>query len=342
MVKCNGYGHGMTQVAHAALEAGAIGLGVATVDEALNLRETEGFELAPIVTLAPTTVGDVPYLQAAHIAVSVGSVDLLKAHLVHARKLGRPARLHVQVDTGLGRDGIRFDDFRFLNDLATTSAAASAEGIFTHFAVSDSAQLPDAEFTNEQRERFERAMRAAFRAGLKPICHAANSGAVLRHAQTHFDAVRPGILLYGATPGGATAVKLDLRPALTFKAALVSIKEMEEGDTISYGRLFKVPTRRRIGIVSAGYGDGYKLGFTNKGEVLIRGTRCPVRGRICMDQFMVDLSEVPDAQLGDEVVLYGRQGEARISLEEAAQVAGTIPYDLTCSLGTRIPRYYVG
>ena len=340
VVKANAYGHGMVPVARAALAAGAGALGVATADEALELRETEGFSGVPILVMAPSLGADAERLQAAGIAVAVGEAGLLDAHHRLAERRGLPAKLHVQVDTGIGRDGFRFDDLSWID--AASRQQLSLQGLFMHFAVADGTSGAENEFTNLQLSRFEAVIAKAAAAGLRPILHAANSGAILRHPGTHFDMVRPGIMMYGAEPADEPELCPDLRPVIALKSVIGSIRNMEPGDTVSYGRLYTVPDRRRIGVIPIGYGDGYPRQFSNRFSVLIRGRRAPIRGRVCMDQIMVDLAEIPDARIGDEVVLYGTQQGEQIRLEEAARVAGTISYELTCILTPRVPRLYTG
>ncbi len=339
MVKANAYGHGLVQVARTLLDEGVFAFGVATADEALDLRESAGFSDVPIVLLGVTDPSDAPALQAANISVTVGCREVLLAHLKAAIERGEPARLHVMLDTGLGRDGFRCDELDFFEELHQINGGI--EGICTHFAMSESHDEDARRFCWVQRERFENAVRAACRAGLRPMYHASNSGAVLNHPQAHYGLVRPGLLLYGAQPNFRSPLDIGLRQAITVKSTLAAVKSLNEGDSVSYGRLWTSPDSRRIGIVPMGYGDGVPLGLSNKGHVLIRGKRVPIRGRICMDHLMIDLHEVPDAELGDEVVLYGGQGDERMSLEEVAATAGTIPYDLTCALTTRIPRLHV-
>ena len=338
VVKSDAYGHGMVPVAKASLEAGAVAFGVATSDEGLTLRETAGFEKVPILVMAPTTESEIEAMQRADLAFAVGSVALLRAHLRVARKRGQAARVHMQLDTGIGRDGVRYDDFEFLNVLSAEDA--TLEGLFTHFAVADGLTPDEIAFTQLQFSRFQEGVQRVREAGHRPVTHCANSGAILRHREMLCDMVRPGMMTYGVDPAGFVKAAMDLRPALSFKSRLAAVKWMEPGDTVSYGRLWTVPTRRRIGIVPVGYGDGYIRSLSNKGTVLVRGQRVPIRGRVCMDQFMVDLHDVPDAELNDEVVLYGEQQGARLTLEEVAETAGTIPYELGCILTRRVPRAY--
>lgn len=338
VVKANGYGHGMAQVAAAALQAGATWLAVATTDEALELRETEGLQQVPLLVMAPTTESEIDALQEANASVAIGSLPLLRAHIAAARRRGRPARLHVQFDTGLGRDGFRFDDAGVLEEVA--AAPQCLEGLFCHFAVADGLDDEDYRHTHLQQTRFDALVARARGAGLRFLAHSANSGAVLRHPHTWGDLVRPGMMLYGVDPAGTSHPPVPIRPALTLKSCVAAIRTVEAGDTISYGRTWAAPTARRIGVVPTGYGDGFPRLFSNRGEVLVRGRRAPIRGRVCMDQFMIDLDAIPEAEVGDEVVIYGAQGRDRLTLEEVAAHVGTIPYELACALSPRTPRVY--
>ncbi|HMZ52363.1 MAG TPA: alanine racemase, partial [Candidatus Sumerlaeota bacterium] len=195
-------------------------------------------------------------------------------------------------------------------------------------------------FTNLQCDRFDAVVARARAEGLTPVIHAANSGAVLRHPRAHYDMVRPGIMLYGAEPADQPQLCPDLMPVATLHSEIGSIKVVQPGDSISYGRQYTAQREERIAVLPIGYGDGYPRKFSNQFHVLIHGRRVPIRGRVCMDQIMVDVTGIPDAQIGDDVVLYGRQGEAEIRLEEAAKVSGTISYELTCILTQRLPRVY--
>lgn len=338
VVKSDAYGHGVIPVARACLDAGAMALGVATTDEALCLRETKGFRDLSIMVMGPTLESEVEALQNAELDFSVGGNDLLKAHLEYARRRGKPARIHVQIDTGISRDGFRHDDFSFLNEFH--GAEGCLRGIWTHFAAADSVAAEDVEFTELQCHRLEEAVKQTKGAGFSPIVHAANSGAVLRHPRAHYDLVRPGLMLYGLEPSGDETLTPQLRQALTLKSRIATIKTMQPGDTISYGRRFTIPSERPIGVIPLGYGDGMHRLLWAGAEVVVRGKRAPIRGVICMDQFMIDLSEVPEAETGDEVVIYGCQNDAGIPIEEAARIAQTIPYELTCALTPRVPRVY--
>ncbi|MBI1291596.1 alanine racemase [bacterium] len=340
VVKADAYGHGATAVARAAMKAGAWGLAVATTDEGLALRALPEFRDVRIIVLAPTLADEAAALQGAHLDVIVGNLPLLQHHLALARDRREPARLHIQMDTGIGRDGFRFDDLSWLEAFAPGDP--SFAGLMAHFSCSDGLSESDSQFTHLQQERFEEIRRTVVAAGHRPLIHTANSGAILRHRWVAGDLVRPGMMLYGVDPAGTLDPPLPLRPVLTLKSRLGAVRWVKAGDSVSYGRTWTAQRDTLIGVVPLGYGDGFPRLFSSKGMVLVHGRRVPIRGRVCMDQFMVDLSEVPDARDGDEVVVYGRQGDERLSLEEMAAIAGTIPYELTCFLTARVPRQWHG
>ncbi len=339
VVKADGYGHGLEPAARAMLEAGAPWLAVATADEAKALRALRGMERIPILVMAPTFPEEAEAVQRCDAAFSVGAVELLRHHLEVARRRGGRARVHIQLDTGIGRDGFRWDDFSYLD--AFRGAEEHFEGLFTHFSCSDSDDEEKRAYTTLQIERFNRAIERVREAGFRPFCHAANSAALVsRTEECRYDGVRPGIMLYGIDPFGADYRRWGLRQVMRFASRLSAVRTVEPGDPISYDRLWTVPSRRKIAVVPVGYGDGYMVALTNLSEVVVRGRRVPARGRVCMDQFMVDLEDVPEARVGDEVVLYGRQGDAEVPLEEVAKWARTIPYEIACGVLPRVPRVY--
>ncbi len=339
MVKANAYGHGLIEVSRFAMQNGVQGFGVATEDEALTLRETKGFETTPIVLLAPSDPNNAETLQRARISVSVGNTPLLKAHLAAARRIQKPANLHINIDTGLGRDGFSRRNFSALEEL--DSHPDSVEGLFTHFACSDGIDRDDIRFTRDQIRRFRETQQLFEKAGIHPIQHLANSGAVHQHPDALGHMVRPGIMALGAASFHyAKNVAVEVKPVLSMKSRIVSMRDFLPGETISYNRTWMVPTKRKIGIIPVGYGDGYPLALSNQGCVLVRGKRAPIRGRICMDQLMVDLKNVPNATVGDEVTLIGRDGKEEIRLEEIANLANTIVYDVICAITQRVPRVY--
>jgi len=338
IVKANAYGHGMSAMAREAVKWGVQALGVATTDEALELRETQGCGEIPILVMGPTLPADAEVLLKNDISVAIGNIGLLREHLAAGRRLDMLPRLHVKIDTGMGRYGFRQDDLSFLDELKAMPQAL--EGVMTHFSVSDETDEESRAYTDQQSLRFAAVVREIHKVGLRPVIHASNSGGVLHHAHSHFEMVRPGMILYGANPD-PNGEALPLRQVMTLSTRIVSIHAHAKGDPISYGRTYRMQRDGRIGILPIGYGDGLPRSLGNRGYALVAGRRVPIRGRVCMDQTMIDLSESPGVQVGDEVVLYGSQGTERISLEEVARLAGTIAYEITCQVGRRVPRAYV-
>lgn len=336
-LKADAYGHGALPVAHTVLRNGARWLGVATVSEARPLREA-GIA-APILVF-----GFIPPWQARETArldlrATIYSLDLAHALARAARDLGRTLRIHVKIDTGMGRLGLRAEDIEgivaFFEDLGTLEGLA-VEGIYTHLATADSA---DQSYALRQLDRFERVLRALGPRGLRPpLVHAANSAATLALPQTRYNLVRPGIALYGLSPSAEVRLTSDYRPALTFKTQVAQVKEVPTGEGISYGASFVTTRPTRVATLPVGYADGFRRAPANWGEVLIHGRRAPLLGRVCMDQCMIDVSTIPDVRLGDEVVLIGRQGEDELSAEAVAARLGTIHYEVIAELLARVPR----
>ena len=337
VVKANGYGHGMLEVARASLEAGAQWLGIATVDEALALREA-GLS-APILILGPTFPDTAEICVANDISVAVGTFDLARALGRAALKLRKKARVHIKVDTGMGRFGFWWKDLIPVLSELKKLRGIHLEGTFTHFAVSD---IADPSYTRWQNSNFRRFLEATARAKVRfDIIHAANSGAILQHPDAYYDMVRAGVMLYGMLPDPATRPTVPIEPVMTLTTKLVEIRHHPKGRFISYGRTWQTPRKSRIGTLPIGYGDGFSRKFSNRGEVVIRGRRAPIVGRVCMDQTLVDVTHIPEAEVGDDVLLWGKMGENILKVEEVAQWMETITYEVTCALGPRVPRMYV-
>jgi alanine racemase len=338
VVKANGYGHGAGPVAKAALSAGATQLAVASVDEAIELRQ-EGIE-APILVLGYTDPAHAHEVVAWKLTQTVYELRLATALNRAAEQAQTTAKVHLKVDTGMGRIGVRGveETVALLKQLREVPAIF-VEGIFTHLATADEA---DRSYAEEQIAQWEKICRAL--EGIK-YRHLSNSAAILHHPSGSTEPlgnmVRLGISLYGYYPSKDVPKKVPLRPALRFVSQIVHLKVVPAGTKISYGATYVTTGERTwIATVPVGYADGYSRLLSGKGQALVRGVRVPVVGRVCMDQLMLDVSAVPDAQVGDEVVLYGRQGEETISLEEVAERIGTITYEVCCDLGRRVPRVY--
>ena len=339
VVKANGYGHGAVEVGRTALDNGAEWLGVARVTEAVALREA-GIG-APILILGyipPEQSGEVVRHR---ISQAVYTRDMALALSEAAGREGVRARVHVKVDTGMGRIGWIAGPGAAGEILSLASMPnIEIEGIFTHFAAADSA---DKKYSRRQFERFVEIIELLRRKGLEfPIKHAANSAALMELPETHLDMVRTGIAVYGLYPSDEVDRGIvALRPAMTLKARVAYVKEVPAGFKISYGCTHTTTGPTVIATLPLGYADGYSRLLSSRGEALLRGCRAPVVGRVCMDQVMVDVGHIPGVREGDEAVLIGRQGGEEIPADEVAAKLGTINYEVTCMVSYRVPRVYV-
>lgn len=336
VVKANGYGHGLVEAARASLQAGASGVAVALISEALALRGA-GID-APILVLGTPLAGEAEEYVAHDVAGSIGSFDLARAFSAAAQRTGRTARVHLKVDSGMGRGGVLAADAVETLRRVLALPAVTVEAASTHFATADD---PDPGFAREQAATFHDCLRRMrVERVLPPRAHAANSAAILRLPEVHHDFVRPGLLLYGIPPYPGAEMELAVRPALSLKARIVSVKPLRAGGCVGYGLAYRMEREGRIAIVPLGYADGFSRRSSNNGEVLVRGRRVPIRGRICMDQFMVDVTDLPEARVGDEVVLLGEQGAEAITAAEIAGRTGTIEHEVLSTLSVRLPRVY--
>ncbi len=334
VVKADGYGHGAVEVAGAALSAGADRLGVATVDEAIELREA-GIR-APLHILGTAPDEAAPLLVEHKIIATIATRDSAVALSRAAMRADAVAAYHLKLDTGMNRIGVRAEDagdtVAWLRDMP----GLTLEGVFTHFATAD---VPgDWEFVR-QVNRFSAAVEDMRTEGVRPsLVHAANSAATILHPETHFDMVRCGIAIYGLAPSEATGGTCALDPAMSVKARVAFLKRIGLGDGVSYGLTWQAGGPATIATIPLGYADGIHRVLSNKMSVLIGGRRCAQVGRICMDQLMVEVPPGADVRAGDEVVLVGRQGTETITLDELADLAGTINYEMACGLALRMDR----
>lgn len=339
VVKADAYGHGVADTVQTMLDAGVSRLAVSIIDEALQLRQM-GVDV-PILVLGYTDPKRVAEVLHGGITQTVFSHDLAEALSLAAQEAHRTARIHVKIDTGMSRVGF-MPGYSAVKDVVAISRLPGIviEGIFTHFSTADE---PDPLFTDHQFELFESILSELNRIGVMiPIRHAANSAGILAHPLTTLDMVRPGIVLYGILPGPDIHARgIVLKPAMSLKAHVILLKEIAAGTPVSYGRKWLAERPSRIATIPVGYADGYSRLFTNRSRVLVNGQYAPVVGAVCMDQCMVDVTDVQgDVKPGDEVVLFGEQGGKRIAVEELAALAGTIPYETVCLIGKRIPRVY--
>lgn len=341
VVKAGGYGHGAAPAARAALEGGATALAVAAVSEAEDLRAA-GID-APLLVMGPLTGGEWGRAMAARAEVAVWTPEAVGRARAAAAAAGAAARVHLKLDTGMGRLGARPEDV----DAVAGAAAAAGEGVvvaglMTHFATADETRGENAAFMSEQLLRFRAAVTGLRGRFPEATVHAANSAAILRQGATAFDMVRCGIALYGCSPFGGDPDDHDLRPAMAWSSYLASVKTIRSRESVGYGRVWRAARGTRVGVVPVGYADGYARALSGHAEVLVGGRRAPVVGTISMDQLTVDLGPEATEGVGEEVVLIGRQGAARITAEEVAAWRGTINYEVTCAVGARVPRVHAG
>ena len=338
VVKADAYGHGAIQVAAQLEELGADYLAVSSLDEARELRH--GGIDAPILILGHTPPEMVPELIRYHITQAVSARAKAEEYNAAASACGGRLKVHIKVDTGMSRLGFLVRDEHFDGGVEAIAASCAlpgleAEGIFTHFAVSDEDDTDSEAYTREQFALFLRVVNAlAERGRTFPIRHCANSGALARYPEMYLDMVRPGIALYGV---GADAKRLGLRPVMTLKSSVSTIKIFDPGTDISYGRTYRAADKARIGVLPIGYADGLFRGLSNRLAVVTDQGPAPIRGRICMDMTMVDLTGLPDVKVGSEVEIFGR----RQSVDHLAQLLDTISYELLCAVSKRVPRVYL-
>ncbi len=334
-VKADAYGHGMIRVALAAAELGVDCLAVARVDEGIELRRA-GVSL-PILLYSLATPDECAEVVEHSLSPLVADEEQVRLFDALARRRERTLRVHLKIDTGMGRIGCRPDEAPDLARAVVECRSLELGGVATHFAVADGR---DPEYTKRQLAAFESALSAIRAAGIEPgIVHAANSGGLLGHPDSWYDMVRPGILAYGYYPSDEQERRLDVRPVMELRSRVVFIKEVEAGAGVSYGVTWRAPRRTHIGTIPVGYGDGYNRLLSNRADVAINGVRYPVVGRVCMDQIMVDLGPECSVSRFDEATLFGYTPGAPTA-EELANLCGTIAYEITCNVGTRVPRVY--
>ncbi|MFB3818764.1 MAG: alanine racemase [Candidatus Methylomirabilales bacterium] len=337
VVKADAYGHGAVPVARTALGAGATWLGVAIPEEGAALRQA-GIT-APILVLGPLAPAEAALPLAHDLDQCVSDLGQIEALRAAARAAGRTAHVHLKVDTGMGRVGFQPGEVARAAAVLRAAAGVRVRGLMTHFA---EAEAEDPAHTRAQLACFDAAWQACRAAGLPVgLRHAANSAGLLLVPEARLDLVRPGILLYGYHPRGAGGRGPALQPVLRLRTAIRQLKDLPRGAAVSYGRTFVAPRDVRIALLPIGYADGWSRRLSNRGHVLVRGRRAPVVGRVCMDLTLVDVTDVPGAAVGDEVVLIGRQGGEAITADEVAALQGTISYEVLCGLGPRVPRTYL-
>lgn len=340
VVKADGYGHGAIETANEALKSGAECLGVARIEEGIELRKA-GIGV-PIMVFGYTPMAFIDKLMAFQLIQSASTTDYAQRLSDIAVAHGSKAKIHIKVDTGMGRLGFKvYEEKTVINEIASIfrMPGLKIEGIFTHFACADAA---DKSYTFKQLEQFYDLLSRLGRAGLEfPIRHTANSAAVIDVPEAHLDMVRPGIALYGLYPSDRVdKSRIRLIPAMTLKTRVAHIKKVPAGIRVSYGGTFKTSKPTSIATVSIGYADGYNRLLSSKGQMLLHGQKAPVVGRVCMDLTMLDVGHITKIQQGDEVVVFGKQGEEHILADELAAALNTINYEIVTALTHRVPRLY--
>lgn len=336
VVKADAYGHGAVEMVEAAVEAGVARLGVATLHEGIQLRQA-GCRL-PIVVLSPLLPGEVGEAVAHELEPTVCDLEFADALSAAATAAGRPLRCHVEIDTGMGRIGILEGQAEEFLAALSTRRGLRVASVYTHFPDADG---DDPAFSLDQVRRFEGLLARLEARGLRPPrTHAANSAGTVNFPGALFDWVRVGLIAYGHRPPRCVTDP-GLQPVMSFKSRLVQVRELPAGASISYARTFVAPHAMRVGVVAVGYGHGYSWLLSNRGAMLVGGRRVPIVGRVSMDLTMVNLDAVPDARVGDEVVLFGEQQGTPLALEEVARGSETLPYEIMCTIGKRVTRIYV-
>lgn len=340
VVKADAYGHGALEVAPVLLENGADRLAVATYSEGVQLRRA-GIG-CPIMMLGYTPADQYPGVITHRLEPTICTLE--QAEILSACAVGAGANvpIHIKLDTGMGRIGFALDE-ESLDEIATAVAlpGIEPEGIFTHLSSADEADLA---YTDLQIERYDAACQALEARGVHPrVHHICNSAGIMNRKRAHHDMVRAGIILYGDYPSDQVdRAIVDVAEAMTLKAQVSHVKTIQPDDAVSYGRTFIAKRPTRVATLPIGYADGYYRTLSNRAQVLIAGRRAPIIGNICMDQCMIDVTDLDvEVKIGDEAVLIGAQGDQRITRTEIASLAGTIPYEVLCSVGMRVPRVYL-
>ena len=338
ILKANAYGHGLVRTAQWMQEIGADYLGVAVLEEGILLRES-GVTL-PILVLGGVLGNQIPHFFNHDLSITASSIAKLEAIEAAAKEMGVTARVHLKIDTGMERIGVHYYNAEAFIKASTTCAHVLVEGIYTHFANADVFDMTHARL---QLQRFQDVLSIYEKQSLPrpPLVHAANSGAILQLPEANFDIVRPGIMLFGVYPSSEIKRTVAVKPALSWKSRVVYFKVITPGHPVGYGSQWQTERNTRAVTVPVGYGDGYFRSMSHKAQVLIHGVRYPVVGLISMDQIVADIGE-NSAYNGDEVVLVGESNGLCITVEELADWAGTIAYEVLTNINTRVPRIYVG
>lgn len=337
VVKANAYGHGAVEVSRRLETAGVDYLGVATIDEGIELRE-KGIRLPILVMSGFFPWDEIAPVVKHELSVVIYDARMLKKIVDTCPSFEKPLKVHIKVDTGMGRLGFSVNDMAFVGQQLKSARNVICEGLMSHFA---SSEIRD-DYGLQQVALFQEARLALAGAGVTPgVAHMANSGAVIQYPEAHFDMVRVGISLYGSYSARVLAEKLHLKQVMKFVTKIALIREFPAGQALSYGRTYATGKTTRIAYIPVGYADGYPRSLSNKGFVLIKDTKCSIVGIVCMDWSLVDITDVDGVDVGEEVILLGLGNTQTITADELAEYAGTIPYEILCKISKRVPRFYV-
>jgi alanine racemase len=338
-IKADAYGHGLREVAEEVQDRVDF-FGVAGVDEGITLRL--GSITRPIIVLSPITYEEVPRLFEHDLTPSVTELGFARQLSSEAARRGKTIEVHVEVDTGMGRTGVDVGAAAYFVRTVSELPGLAVKGVFTHFPAADS----DLDYSRYQLKSYEKLLVRLDRLGLSGMLrHAANSAGFLNLPGSHYDLIRPGLVVYGILPdsyqSGYRKSTLNLTPVMSLRTRIVNLREIPAGRSISYERSYFTRRLSRIAVITAGYGDGYPYSLKHRGQALLRGRRVPVVGNVCMDLTMLDVTDVPESAIGDTVTLLGSDNGATIAANELAAWAETIPYEVICRVSPRVPRVYV-
>ena len=336
IVKADAYGHGAVEISKILSENGVDLLGIADPEEGIELRENN--INTPILLLNPILPEQTEEVLKHSLGITVHNLDAAKKLSEIAKKSHCSARIHVEVDTGMGGTGVHPDKALSLIKLLSQIENLTIEGIFTHFHSCDE---EDKSFTHEQTKIFKKTLKQLEEEKIHiPLIHAANSAAILDLPDSYFNMVRPGLILYGIFPSDYVSRSIDLKPVMSLKTRIINLKRLDAGSTVSYGKTFKISKPTDVATIPVGYKDGFSRHLSNLGKVLVNGKQASIIGRVCMDRCFIDVTNVPNVNIGSEAVLYGKQKNETISIESSARLIDTIPYEIVCNIGRKVPKIY--
>jgi alanine racemase len=337
IVKANAYGHGAVEMTRALQRLAVYRFGVATVDEGIALRQA-GINDA-ILVMGATMSAQFADLVAHRLTPVLYRLDMVHAFAGKVPSDAKPYPVHIKIETGMGRLGLSPQEMPDLMSMPDFQTVLRLEGLMTHLADADN---HDPRHTEAQLVRFQQTLETLQQRGLVlPLVHTANSAAIATYPASHYSLVRPGIMLYGYHTLAQEGATSEVKPVLTWKTTIAHLHTVQPGDSVSYNRTFVASRPSRIAVLPMGYADGYNRLLSNRGAVLIGGRRAPVVGRVCMDMTMVDVTDVPGVEIGHEAILIGQQGQERITAADLASWQQTIPYEILCAIGPRVPRQYI-